>query len=362
MAGLLGTAGACQGAGDAGPAVQDTSAGWLGPSSDNLLALAAAEDLPPAADSFVPLDLATPDGSGEVVHPDVAPLDGSWLGWRYWMAVTPYPRITGVAPDRHENPMVVVSNNGVWWATPRAMRNPVAWPTRDSHLSDPDLAYDPASGTLRLYYRETGGTTDQIRLQSSADGRTWNTPQTVLSAGAGTLMSPAVARDTVWRMWTVLADAAGCRASFTATMLRTSPDGTRWTAPRRVDMAPRGHLAWHLDAQWVPAVRQFWALVAAYPVGGSCAGTDLFFAVSGDGATWQVYGRPLWRRAEAPLYAQAVYRSTFHYDANRDEVTVWMSGQGPGGWRVAAVRWARAAMMLRIGAAPSAFTGTRPPL
>ena len=38
------------------------------------------------------LTLPTPDGSGQMVHPDVIDFgsNNAWNGWRYWMAITPY--------------------------------------------------------------------------------------------------------------------------------------------------------------------------------------------------------------------------------------------------------------------------------
>ena len=38
-----------------------------------------------------PLHISTPDGTGHVVHPDVVDAGAPFRGYRYWMAMTPYP-------------------------------------------------------------------------------------------------------------------------------------------------------------------------------------------------------------------------------------------------------------------------------
>ena len=67
------------------------------------------------ANAATPLTLSTYDGSGQVVHPSVLdfgqglvkPGSTSWNGYRYWMAITPFPN----GNSDHENPCLYASND-----------------------------------------------------------------------------------------------------------------------------------------------------------------------------------------------------------------------------------------------------------
>ena len=344
---------ACRGSeAPAGPAAE--------PAVDSAaLALALVDGVAVPRDTIVPVGLRTTSGSTEFVHPDVVERPGGWHGWRYWMAVTPYPRTTASTPDQQENPSIFVSNNGRWWVAPPGLGNPVVLPGAGSHLSDPDLVFDSSAAALRLYYRETAGSDERVRLMTSGDGLTWSAPRTVLSATDLTLLSPAVVRDSTWRVWHVHADAAGCRTDWTTALVRTSPDGVAWGAMQPVALSPTGYHVWHLDVDALPAIPQYWALVTAYAAGTSCAGTDLFLAISGDGVAWTVFDRPLVRRSDIPALGAAIYRSTMAYDPTSDDVTLWISGQGAEGWSVVTVRWARDEVLRRVGAAGRAAQSVR---
>jgi len=50
----------------------------------------------------------TYDGSGQVVNPDVVYFPSGWHGYKYWLAMTPYPN----SNDDYENPSILVSNDG----------------------------------------------------------------------------------------------------------------------------------------------------------------------------------------------------------------------------------------------------------
>src|SRR5690349_7627397 len=90
-------------------------------------------------DSLVVLNLATFDGSGQVVHPDVVFLPHSWDNGqaRLAMAITPYP----YGDAGRENPSLFVSEAGDTWAVPATATNPIVQPTA-GYLSDPALVFD----------------------------------------------------------------------------------------------------------------------------------------------------------------------------------------------------------------------------
>src|SRR4030042_6681297 len=73
-------------------------------------------------------DVPTYDGSGQVVHPDIAYFLQGWHGYKYWMAGTPnyYDR------DGRANPHGVGSDGGSSWeAPPRLTDSLGGFPPRD---------------------------------------------------------------------------------------------------------------------------------------------------------------------------------------------------------------------------------------
>lgn len=136
------------------------------------------------------IKLDTYDGSGQVVHPDVVSTM-NFAGYKYWMAVTPYP--FGV--DHFENPSIYKSRDGVNWYS--AGNNPIAFPTqrKKAHLSDPDLIYEEKTKQLRLFYRETKvvnqRVVNSIYTNTSTDGLQWTSPMLILTSNEDSCLSPS---------------------------------------------------------------------------------------------------------------------------------------------------------------------------
>jgi hypothetical protein len=272
------------------------------------------------------LAVRTYDGSDELVHPDALVFPKTWRGTRFWFAATPYPS----GNPAFENPSIYTGRHLRDWQTPAGLANPLARPESGGYLSDPDLTYDPTRDELRLYHRQTIRAVDQIYVETSQDGTHWSTPALVLEDVRYDLISPAVVRepDGSWRMWTVGAHAGGCqaRASGIVLRVRSSRDGLAWGAPRPVQLTIAGRVPWHWDVQYLRSRQEYWALVAAYPDGGSCNATAVFFARSPDGIAWTVSPTPLLAPGELDALRDVVYRSTFRYFPKRDLVAVWFSG------------------------------------
>jgi hypothetical protein len=186
------------------------------------------------------LSLQTYEGSGQAVHPDVVFLPQGFgvQGWRYWMALTPYPH----ARERYENPSVLASHDGLNWVAPCS--NPVvpAPTAKQDHLSDVDLLW--VDGRLRLYYRESvysrKPAEHRIQVVESADGEHWTPPRQVL-ASHELLLSPSLTFTAHgFVMWEVSAGII---------WRRQSADGYAWgerEATHVAGLAP-GQEPWHLD-------------------------------------------------------------------------------------------------------------------
>ncbi|MES2176871.1 MAG: hypothetical protein V4550_03315 [Gemmatimonadota bacterium] len=266
----------------------------------------------------------TYDESGELVHPDAFVFPHAWHGKRRWFAATPYPR----GDPLYENPSLFVTGNGLEWAPPPGVTNPLATPTQ-GYLSDPDIIHDPVSDELFMYYRAYWAG-DQIFLRRSSDGVNWKPPTLVLEGERNSLISPAVVRelDGSWRMWTVDAGTYGCRAQPTDIRLgqRRSRDGITWGDSREVNLSIAGWVPWHWDVQYISAKNEYWSLVTAYPEHHDCSRTSVFLATSVNGSDWTVFPSPLLGPDQVSAMRDMVYRSTFRYYPATDEVSVWFSG------------------------------------
>lgn len=293
----------------------------------------------PGAVSVAPTLILTPtyDGSGELVHPDAVAFPERWQGRKYWVSGTPYP--TG--NPTYENPSIYQGYTSRQMTVPANVKNPLALPSAGGYLSDPDMVYDPDRDQLRMYYRYMTGSSDDLYMMTSQNGAEWSAPQFVLSGEKYGVISPAIVRESAsaWRMWSVSALERGCTSYMSGVELqqRRSTDGVTWGDPASVTLRVPGRVPWHLDVQYIPAKKEYWALVAAYPDGATCSQTAIYFARSADGTSWTVAPNPLLGAYEFAPLNDLVYRSTFHYHEASDAVTVWFSGAriGSGGFHFA---------------------------
>ena len=266
------------------------------------------------------IDLTTYDGSGQVVHPDIAfGVDG--LDAKPRLAITPYP--WGNA--NYENPSLFEGAGRDAWFEPAGITNPVVRPS-GGYLSDPDILWLADQRELWLYYRHVDDG-NEVLLTRSTDGVRWTQPRVVLRVPNHQAVSPTVVRrgPNDWLMWTVNSGATGCSSSTTSVELRRSGDGLTWSSPTTAALVQPGVYPWHIEVQWIPARQEYWALYNG-KVAGSCTTDALYVATSADGLAWKTYRSPILRRGAIPEFADVVYRATFAYDAQRDVVSLWHSG------------------------------------
>jgi hypothetical protein len=309
----------------------------------------------PGALSIAPttIPVVTYEGSGELVHPDVAFFPRGFRGLRYWYAATPYPG----GDAGFENPSIFNGASSAEMQIPLGITNPLVRPEPNSYLSDPDIAYDPERKELRLYYRQTLPSSDQIYVTQSSNGVTWSKSELLITAPRYSLISPSIVREgaSSWRMWTVDATVSGCRSSMNVLALaqRRSSDGMSWGTSEAVNLRIPGRVPWHWDVQYVRSKAEYWAMIAAYPEGTTCAQTSLFFARSPDGTNWTVSPSPLLRAGDFYPIRDLVYRSTFRYHEGSDAVSVWFSGarleEGRFKYGVALARYPMDELLRRVG-------------
>jgi hypothetical protein len=266
------------------------------------------------------LELTTYEGSGQTVHPDFIALgpESAMHGER--LALTPYP----FGESTWENPALYTSHDRIRWNPERNALNPVAYP-QHGYLSDPDLVYDPARDEVRLYYRQVD-VENEIMLTRTRNAIEWSAPELVAHAPNHQIISPAVVRRSAseWLMWAVNGQ-GGCAGTQTTIELRRSADGLAWSDPETVDLTQKGFYPWHVEVQWIPSRREYWALYNAKSIE-SCSTPALFLATSADGVTWKTFPSPVLERGDIAELRDIVYRSTFAYDPGTGVVTFWFSG------------------------------------
>jgi hypothetical protein len=149
------------------------------------------------------LTIPTYDTSGQADHPSIRDFGASpWNGYRYWMAMTPYP----AADATKENPSIVASNDKTTWIVPVGLTNPIDPRPGTGYNSDAELVMSADGLTMYCVWREVVGasTADKIWIKSSTDGITWAGETDILDAAFTAVLSPTIEWDgTQFVMWSV---------------------------------------------------------------------------------------------------------------------------------------------------------------
>ncbi|MBF0611223.1 MAG: hypothetical protein G8345_09055 [Magnetococcales bacterium] len=280
---------------------------------------------PPAGRSLLyhaatPLSMITPDGSGQVTHPDILYFAHGWRGYPYWMVITPYPFMD----ESEENPCIFTSMDGLAWQIPPGNNNPlVMTPERGFH-ADPDLLYHPQLDELWLYYLHTVRHEGQwLKRLRSDDGCHWQSAESILRVDYHQIRSPALLwwRGKIW-LWSVNMT-LGRRLE-----VRHSNDGFHWTPPQTVYCSLPNHTPSHVDVMALGEDGPLAMVIQATPKAGGA--NPLFFRISEDGLHWQGGNAPLLAAEDGPLWSrQTLYRATMapwkgHYG-------LWYGGRAGGG-------------------------------
>lgn len=287
-----------------------------------LIAAHAAETEPPAPSLPVPpynptapLTIPTYDGSGQATHPDVVDAGPSgWNGYRYWMAMTPYP----AANDDYENPSILASNDKTTWIVPTGLTNPVdPFPGGAYYNSDTDLALDPDTGRMWLWWRTTYSTEDcRIYSMWSTNGTTWQGKAEAFRGHVEAVLSPTVVRvgPSDWRMWCI-----GYNGQVSTVRTATSPGGP-WSAPAPIALnGITEGIPWHVDVVRDPTSGQFHMLLNVRGLWGYVALT------STDGLTWTAKNGG-GRFMAGSNWDQWPYRATMSLDDTGTVYDMWYGG------------------------------------
>ena len=304
------------------------------------------------------LALPSYDGSGQLVHPDIARVPDAWGDGSYRLAATPFPNSQATL----ENPSLFAGQDLTMFEVPDGVVNPLVRPD-SGYLSDPDMVFDPDANVLSMYYRKVA-LENQIWLIKTVDGVHWSAPQLVVEAPSQMVVSPTIVRRGAgnWLMWSVNAGVEGCIGPSTTVELRTSTDGVAWSAPQAVTLSDAAGFAWHIDVEWIAPRNEYWAL---FPIKepGSCTTGSLRLATSGDGVHWQTYPSPVLARGAIPAFHDIVYRASMVHDAASRTMTVYYSGARAistlFAWGLAYEELTDSALFARVNAPAAVVAGAR---
>lgn len=246
----------------------------------------------------------TYEGSGQAVHPSIIDMGAgnTWHGYRYWMAMTPYPN----SDANYERLSILASADGDTWVVPTGVTNPVV----NAKHTDPDIYLE--GGTMYMFYRDGTGGVDNgsIFVVSSVDG--WEThtdPVMVVDCGPNDALSPAVIQvDGVYEMYSV--NISG--AHYTVERRTASSLTGTWSAASAVitDLIVGTYEHWHLDVIYTDSMR-----VAAICADG---GNGIILAQSGDGEIWDMAPARLLASVggawDAVLYRPTIIRTATGFD------------------------------------------------
>lgn len=282
------------------------------------------------------LMLPTAYSTVEATHPSVYVFDKAWNGYKYWMAVTPYPK----GDAAKENPHVFVSNDLITWLEPKEGMNPLdevksEKMDKDAPLqynSDTHLVYNEEENRIEVYWRYVDDVNDQVTIyrRNSSDGQSFEPKEIVYQAPRkkADWVSPAFVKDKDgYKVWYV---ANGYKMWY-----RESEDGLNWSEEQEIKMPYAVHADkmyhWHIDVQKID--EQYEALVSGFEKQGTEFQTSdrhvmsLYYSTSKDGKEW----KPL-KEILAPSHVadawdgKGLYRSCFVKD--KDEYLVFYSGIG----------------------------------
>ena len=243
----------------------------------------------PLINAFNHIVAPTYDHSGQAVHPSVIDFKteygiDNWGGFRYWMALTPFPNFNCA----FENPSFLVSKDGLNWNNPPGIKNPLALKPigslKGNYNSDPELVFDPDLNTLTLYWREySENNFEKIWAKKFSSNfkqsdkilcfkKTWDYKKT------GLVLSPTVWRKSgqEWYMWTT-------DGNFTM-HLYTSTDGMTWSSGQPCN-APwttwnGGYIPWHIVAKPNHLEQRIDFLIAGWSKQGTMKDCQLLYATA----------------------------------------------------------------------------------
>ncbi|AJI79475.1 hypothetical protein [Corynebacterium singulare] len=278
------------------------------------------------------LTLPTHEGSGQATHPSVLFFENGWNGWKYWMAMTPYP----ASDEGAEDPNVVVSNDGWNWQVPDGLTNPIddQLGKPNPHNSDTQLVMAP-SGEMYLTWRTVdrpNGKTNRIYLVKSTDGVNWSEKEEIWTGEPQFMSQALIWTGENWRLYGI-ANHPGVPNRI---IFYESVDLKTWSAPRYPSVDPylqSNERWWHIDVQRHNG--EYLGIVHIVP-SDTVQNGNLYLMRSKDGINWKRSDTPIISHKESGYHN--LYKSTLVPHGSGESLTfeLYYSGfsEGRADWRI----------------------------
>ncbi len=283
------------------------------------------------------IPVATYDLTGQSTHPDFMRVNAPWAGGACWMSFTPYFQSNGWL----ENPSLATSSDCEHWAPAPGVAAPLVPKPANGYNSDPELIYDAKHGCLGVVFRQVYQQ-NVINITTTCDGTTFSTARTLFTAPNHSAVSPTVSPgpDGVDRIWYVDATQSGCSTETSSVKMRTAINDSslaslQFGGESLTDLAQPGYVIWHIKVRYVAPLKQYIAMYAAFPQTtgiGDCTNDDLFIATSADGMHWTSYPVPVLNHLDKRFKFTSMYRASFMYDANTDQLRTIVSALAGSDW------------------------------
>ena len=294
------------------------------------------------ASEVVPLHtipVATYDNTGQSTHPDFMRVNASWAaGASCYLVYTPYFGSNGWV----ENPSLATSSDCEHFTPAAGIKAPLIDKPADGYNSDPELMYDSQRGCLGVIFRQVIAK-NIVNITSTCDGKNFSAPRALFIAPNHSAVSPTASMgpDGFNRIWYVDAGSVGCTNQSNVVKMRTATTDTaglgtiQFGGEVATDLVQPNYTIWHLKVRYVDALKQYVAMYAAFPntTGiGDCTNDDLYIANSVDGIHWTTYPAPVLNHLDKRFKFTSLYRASFHYDANNDQLRTIVSGLEKSNW------------------------------
>lgn len=258
----------------------------------------------------------------EATHPSVINFPEKWNGFKYWMAVTPYPK----GDATKENPHILASNDMVQWTEPKEGINPLdevnSSESDDANRpkqynSDTHLIFNEETEQLELFWRYVDDVNNKVIIYkiNSKDGTTWTKKQSIYTNNRkpNDWLSPAIVKDKdKYRIWYV--------SSAYTIHYRDSKDGKTWSKANVLDIpydvsTPDDMKHWHLDVKKIED--HFEMLVVGFKKTATNTLNDrhvmsLYHSTSKDGIHWETLKPIIYPSQKKGQWdSKGLYRSSF---------------------------------------------------
>lgn len=195
----------------------------------------------------LPPELTLVSEKPDFVHPSMIRFKTEWNGFKYWLAVNPYP----ITQSSYENPCLVASNDLINWTVKGSI--PIyGIDGGATHNSDCHIFMDKNKTTMHYINRKAFNTTkdSEIEYFSSDDGVNWTARQTIIPKGGEVYdyVSPSVCyKDGKYYMFVI--DLKNSNRQ-TITILEATEINGEWTKTRDL-VVDKINQPWHMEAKLV---------------------------------------------------------------------------------------------------------------